>query len=127
MDAVETIEVYETDPNDNPGSMISDVQLEVPNYRVHETIEEGKKREKIAREKEIVATAAREKTRETHREIVIGLEKELVEFEKIYEEKQKDAYEKVPNRWHNRMKEAFKKIHSSGYTTREGWRIQLEI
>ena len=95
MDAVETIEVYETDPNDNPGSMISDVQLEVPNYRVHETIEEGKKREKIASEKEIVATAAREKTRETHREIVIGLEKELVEFEKIYEEKQKDAYEKV--------------------------------
>ncbi|MCD6456094.1 MAG: hypothetical protein J7K81_04825 [Methanophagales archaeon] len=36
-------------------------------------------------------------------------------------------YEKVPNRWHDGMKEAFKKINSRGYTTREGWRIQLEI
>jgi len=45
LDAVEITEVYETDPKGNPGSMISDVQLEVPNYRVHETIEEGKKKE----------------------------------------------------------------------------------
>ena len=36
-------------------------------------------------------------------------------------------YEKVPNRWHNGMKEAFKKINERGYTTKEGWRIQLEI
>ncbi|MCD6456095.1 MAG: hypothetical protein J7K81_04830 [Methanophagales archaeon] len=36
LDAVEITEVYETDPKGNPGSMISDVQLEVPNYRVHE-------------------------------------------------------------------------------------------
>lgn len=40
LDAVEITEVYETDPNDNPGSMISDIQLEVPNYRVRETIED---------------------------------------------------------------------------------------
>ena len=45
LDAVEITEVYETDPNGNPGSMISDVQLEVPNYRVHETIEEGENRQ----------------------------------------------------------------------------------
>ncbi len=28
---------------------------------------------------------------------------------------------------HNGMKEAFKKINERGYTTKEGWRIQLEI
>jgi len=44
LDAVDITEVYETDPNRNPCSMISDVQLDVPNYRVHETIEEGKKK-----------------------------------------------------------------------------------
>jgi len=360
LDAVEITEVYETDPNGNPGSMIADVQLEVPNYRVRETIEEGKKkevngtlncaavhnlktgnkyaiahavkddeftkeeavdlykkrfpvqendfkskkvngdldtlhgydfyevenrqhenwletkesnmrghersinarnreisglkkkveravqkmrdfcakikrkmekkREKIDREKETIATAARDKTKEAHRAIVIGLEKEFVEFEEIYEEKQKEAhekvagytveikgkekeierlgnemegikkriedsepepmyemntalmcviiallilrdnihaylmkeffgepfakmgfhtaykciyrqqakvkliddvlyimYEKVPNKWHGSMKEAFEKINRRSYTTREGWRIQLEI
>lgn len=36
-------------------------------------------------------------------------------------------YEKVPNRWHNGMEKAFKKINEKGYTTKEGWRIQLEI
>jgi len=44
LDTVEITEVYETDPNDNPSSMISDVQLEVPNYRVRETIEKGKEK-----------------------------------------------------------------------------------
>ena len=44
LDAVEITEVYETDPNGNLGSMISAVQLEVPNYRVHETIGNGKKK-----------------------------------------------------------------------------------
>jgi hypothetical protein len=36
-------------------------------------------------------------------------------------------YEKVPNRWHDSMKEAFEKINRRSYTTKEGWRIQLEI
>ncbi len=360
LDAVEITEVYETDPNGNPSSMISDVQLVVPNYRVRETIENGKKkkvngtldcaaiynlktgnkyaiahtvkdddftkeeavglykkrfpvqendfkskkvnggldtlhgydfyevenrqyenwleakesnirgherslnarkgeisrlkkkveravqrirdfraeikrkrekkREIIARETVIIATAARDKTKETHRATLNGLEKELVGLEEIHEEKQKEThekvagytveikekekeierlgseieginkriekggpepmyemntalmcfiiallvlrdnihtylmkeffgepfvkmgfhtaykciyrqqakvkliddvlyimYEKVPNRWHNGMKEAFKKINGKGYTTKEGWRIQLEI
>jgi len=189
-----------------------------------------KKREKIPREKVIIATAAREKTKETHRATLNGLEKELVELEKINEEKEKEThekvagytaeikekekeierlgsemegikkriedsepepmyemntalmcfiiallvlrdnihtylmkeffgepfdkmgfhtaykciyrqqakvkliddvlyimYEKVPNRWHNGMKEAFKKINERGYTTKEGWKIRLEI
>ena len=69
-----------------------------------------------------------------------------MEFEEIYEEKEKEIerlgkqakvkliddvlyimYEKVPNRWHDGMKEAFEKMNSRGYTTKEGWRIQLEI
>ena len=36
-------------------------------------------------------------------------------------------YEKVPNRRYNSMKEAFKEINEWGYTTKEGWRIPLEI
>jgi hypothetical protein len=30
-------------------------------------------------------------------------------------------------KWLNSMKEAFKKINERGYTTKEGWRIPLEI
>lgn len=76
--------------------MISSVQLEVPNYRVRATTENGKKkREKIVREKVIIATAVREKTEEAHRATLNGLEKELEELEKVHEEKQKEAHEKV--------------------------------
>ncbi|NOR78399.1 MAG: hypothetical protein GQ523_08280 [Methanophagales archaeon] len=31
------------------------------------------------------------------------------------------------NRWHGGMKEAFKKINERVYTTKEGWRIPLEL
>ncbi len=50
-----------------------------------------KKRERIARETVIIAMAAREKTKETHRAILNGFEKELVELEEIHEEKQKET------------------------------------
>jgi vacuolar-type H+-ATPase subunit I/STV1 len=54
-----------------------------------------KKRETITREKVIIATAVREKTKETHSATLNGLEKELVGLEEIHEEKQKETHEKV--------------------------------
>lgn len=44
LDAVEFNDVYETDRNSNPVLMVEEVQPEVPNYRVHEIAENGKRK-----------------------------------------------------------------------------------
>ena len=94
-------------------------------------------------EKELVGLEEihEEKQKETH-EKVAGYTVEIKEKEKEIERLGSEIeginkrienggpepmYEKVPNRGHNGMKEAFKKINERGYTTKEGWRIQLEI